>query len=65
MRSFNQQCLGLAVATFVATVATPASAQTFKMMTPIPPVVATPVRLQTSTGTLHLTDCFLIGIPSR
>jgi hypothetical protein len=58
MRLFSQQFLSLAVAALVATMATPASAQTFKMTTPLPSGVATPDRLDTSIGTLTLNDGF-------
>lgn len=58
MRPSSQRCLGLAVAALVANAATAASAQTFKMTTPIAPGVATPDRLETSIGPLNLIDGF-------
>ncbi len=53
------QFLGLVMAALVANVSTVASAQPFKMTTPIAPGVATPDRLETSIGTLNLID----GVP--
>ena len=50
--------IGMAIAVCVANLATTASAQTFKMTTPIAPGVATPDRLDSSIGTLHLIDGF-------
>jgi hypothetical protein len=47
------------MAALVANVSTVASAQPFKMTTPIAPGVATPDRLETSIGTLNLID----GVP--
>ncbi len=37
-------------------VATSSTAQQYKMTTPIAPGIATPDKLETSIGTLHLTD---------
>lgn len=56
----RQLRIGMAIAVFVANLATTASAQTqtFKMTTPIAPGVATPDRLDSSIGTLHLIDGF-------
>ena len=56
--SRHQRCLGLALAALVANAATVASAQPFKMTTPIAPGVATPDRLDTSIGPLNLIDGF-------
>ena len=52
--------IGMAIAVCLANLATTASAQTqtFKMTTPIAPGVATPDRLDSSIGTLHLIDGF-------
>ena len=52
--------IGMAIAVCVANLATTALAQTqtFKMTTPIAPGVATPDRLDSSIGTLHLIDGF-------
>jgi hypothetical protein len=58
MRLSSHRCLGLATAALVANAATAASAQTFKMTTPIAPGVATPDRLETSIGPLKLIDGF-------
>ncbi len=58
MRSSPQRRTALAVAALVASVATTASAQTLRTPTPIPPGVATPDRLDTSIGPLHLIDGF-------
>jgi hypothetical protein len=57
--SRHHQFLGLVMAALVANVSTVASAQPFKMTTPIAPGVATPDRLETSIGTLNLID----GVP--
>ena len=49
---------GMAAALLVTNVAAVASAQTFRMTTPIAPGVATPNTLDTSIGTLNLIDGF-------
>lgn len=59
MKTFRHLRTSMAVAALVANVATTASAQTYKMTTPIAPGVATPDRLDTSIGTLNLID----GVP--
>jgi hypothetical protein len=46
----------VALTALIAGIATTTSAQTYKMTTPIAPGVATPNTLETSIGTLHLTD---------
>jgi hypothetical protein len=50
--------MGIALASLVTTVVTSASAQTYKMTTPIAPGVATPNQLDTSIGRLNLADGF-------
>ena len=49
---------GMVAVVLVTNVAATASAQTFRMTTPIAPGVATPNRLETSIGTLNLIDGF-------
>src|SRR5262245_3062184 len=58
MMSFSKLRMWLAVTALVTSVVTTASAQTFRMTTPIAPGVATPNRLDTSIGTLNLSDGF-------
>jgi len=58
MTVFFQLRMGMAMAIIVTNFVTTASAQTFRMTTPIAPGVATPDRLETSIGTLNLTDGF-------
>jgi hypothetical protein len=58
MKSFHQLRAPIAVAALVANLTATASAQPFKMTTPIAPGVATPDRLETSIGTLNLIDGF-------
>jgi len=58
MKSSSQFSLVLTAAAIAANVATAASAQTFKMTTPIAPGVATPNRIESSIGTLNLVDGF-------
>ncbi|MBX3518271.1 MAG: DUF1254 domain-containing protein [Rhodospirillales bacterium] len=58
MTAFSKLRIGMAVTALVASVVTAASAQTFKMTTPIAPGVATPNQLDTSIGTLNLSDGF-------
>lgn len=52
----SRSCMAAVV--LVTNVAATASAQTFRMTTPIAPGVATPNRLETSIGPLNLTDGF-------
>lgn len=58
MTAFSKLRIGMAVTALVASVVTAASAQTFKMTTPITAGVATPNQLDTSIGTLNLSDGF-------
>ncbi len=58
MRSSQQRRTALALAALAASLATSASAQTFRTTTPIAPGVATPDRLETSIGPLELIDGF-------
>jgi len=58
MKAFHQLTMGIAVASLVTNILTSASAQTLRMTTPIAPGVATPNRLDSSLGTLNLTDGF-------
>lgn len=58
MTPFSKLRMWMAVTALVASVVTTASAQTFKMTTPIAPGVATPNQLDTSIGTLNLSDGF-------
>jgi hypothetical protein len=54
--AFSKPRMWMAVTTLVTSVVMTASAQTFKMTTPIAPGVATPNKLETSIGTLNLND---------
>lgn len=56
--AFSKLRMWMAVTALVTSVVTTASAQTFRMTTPIAPGVATPNRLDTSIGTLNLSDGF-------
>jgi len=58
MMAFSKLRMWMAVTALVTSVVTTASAQTFRMTTPIAPGVATPNRLDTSIGTLNLSDGF-------
>ncbi len=58
MTAFCKLRIGMAVTALVASVVTAASAQTFKMTTPIAAGVATSNQLDTSIGTLNLSDGF-------
>ena len=58
MTAFSKLRIGMAVTALVASVVTAASAQTFKMTTLITAGVATPNQLDTSIGTLNLSDGF-------
>jgi hypothetical protein len=60
MLPFHHLSICMAVAALVANAVTMASAQPFKMTTPIAPGLATPDRLETSIGTMNLTD----GVPT-
>ena len=60
MLPFRHLNICMAVAALVANMVATASAQPFKMTTPIAPGVATPDRLETSIGILNLTD----GVPT-
>jgi hypothetical protein len=51
-------CLGLLMSALVGASAAPVHAETYKMTTPIAPVVETPDTLETSIGTLKSNDGF-------
>src|SRR5271167_304653 len=56
MKTRMQLLICAALAALIAAAASPSPAQQYKMTTPIAPGVATPDRLDTSIGTLHLSD---------
>ena len=58
MMTLNKPRMWMAVIAIVASMFTPASAQTFKMTTPIAPGVAVPNKVESSIGTLNLKDGF-------
>jgi hypothetical protein len=56
--TLNKPRIWMAVTSIVASMFTTASAQTFKMATPIAPGVAVPNKVESSIGTLNLKDGF-------
>src|ERR1017187_1364241 len=56
MHTYRSYLMFVLALVILALAATPGTAQQYKMTTPIAPGVATPDKLDTSVGTLHLSD---------